>query len=155
MCLWPGKKTRTAQHRFWCLFQNTLTLLQAPQPMEKQGKVLSYPKLCCCDPGLRGLCGENPKSICWDAPGGMQEVLDQPTASIPREWHSSPSCFLGTGTHTGSAGGWLSWEIRPLFPLIAVSNCKKLYQRKLARAGKRTEETGGKPRYFSFSVSIK
>lgn len=41
----------------------------------------SYQNLGCCDPGLRGLWGENTKSVCWDGPGGMQEVLGQPTAS--------------------------------------------------------------------------
>lgn len=41
----------------------------------------SYQNLGCCDPGLRGLWGENTKSVCWDGPGRMQEVLGQPTAS--------------------------------------------------------------------------
>lgn len=85
MCSWPGKRTGAPQHQLWGLSQDTLTLLQghsqAPQPMEKQGKLLSYQKLGCCDL-------ENPKSVCWDGPGGMQEGNSQGmpllTRLIPR-----------------------------------------------------------------------
>lgn len=154
-CVHREKKTRTLQQ------QNGVPEYSDNPPGSTAWKTresyFSYNKVGCCDPGLRGLCGENPKSICWAGPGGIQEVLGQPTESggqfpgnatphqlIPRNRDPHRLC-----------SGWLRWEILALFPLSAVSNCKKLYQRKLARAGKRTEEIGGKPRYFSFSVSIK